>query len=65
MLLTTPCLAVLAEPRHHVGMGYSQWVNLRSSLGSGSSGIEVSIVKVRWVCNVNFGYVRCEFGGRW
>ena len=38
MLLTLPHLVVLAEPRHHVGLGYGQEVGLKGSLGSDSSG---------------------------
>ena len=40
MLLTPPRLAVLAEPRHHVGLEYGQEVGLTSSSGSGSPGAE-------------------------
>ena len=38
--MTQPRLAVLAEPRHHVGFEYGQDMGLRSSLGSGSPGVE-------------------------
>ena len=67
MLLTLPHLVVLAEPRHHVGLGYGQEVGLKGSLGSDSSGEGADCGgPMRDGCiTVGFGYIRCQFGGMW
>ena len=65
MLLTSPTLAVLAEPRHHVGFGYGQEVGLRNSLGSGSSEAVGDCEGPVGGVTVDFGYTSYEFGGGW
>ena len=44
ILLTPPYQAALAEPRHHVGLGYGQEVGLKSSCRTGSSGLVADCV---------------------
>ena len=61
MLLTLPYQAALAEPRHHVCLGYGQEVGLRSSLGSGSSGMEADCggpILSSGGVTVNFGCIK-------
>ena len=65
MLLTPPYLAVLAKSRHHLGLGYGQDVGLTSSLGSGSSEAVADCEGPVGRVTVDFGYIRCEFGGWW